>query len=201
MMLVEKSFLAPRIGGRGPDRLKCSVYFPMQKSRKITSRISSTSTLPVSRPSARAARRSSSAISSSWPAATDSPPHALLLDRVLAVAHAGGIQQRDRIPAQIEMHLDHVARGAGVRRHDRGLASRQPIEQARLAGIWRPGDGDREPLTQPLAAMRVAQRLLNLVKQFPRSMKRRAGQVLRHVGLGGKIDPRLDQRERADQPL
>jgi hypothetical protein len=32
-------------------------------------------------------------------------------------------------------------------------------------------------------------------------MKRRAGQVLGHVGLVGKIDPRLDERERADQPL
>ena len=29
-----------------------SIYFPMQKSRKITSRMSSTSTRPVSRPSA-----------------------------------------------------------------------------------------------------------------------------------------------------
>ena len=40
-------------------------YLPMQKSRKITSRMSSTSTRPVSRPSARAAIRSSSASRSS----------------------------------------------------------------------------------------------------------------------------------------
>ena len=46
--------------------LRCpTAHLPMQKSRKMTSRISSTSTLPVRRPSARAASRSSSATSSS----------------------------------------------------------------------------------------------------------------------------------------
>ncbi len=40
-------------------------YLPMQKSRKITSRMSSTSTRPVRRPSARVARRNSSASRSS----------------------------------------------------------------------------------------------------------------------------------------
>ncbi len=43
------------------------IYLPMQKSRKMTSKISSTSTRPVSRPSTVAAARSSSAISSSRP--------------------------------------------------------------------------------------------------------------------------------------
>ena len=49
-------------------------YLPMQKSRKITSRISSTSTRPVSRPKARAAMRSSSASRSSWPASRAPAP-------------------------------------------------------------------------------------------------------------------------------
>ena len=64
-------------------------------------------------------------------------PHALLLDRIVALADAGGVEQGHRIAAEIEMHLDHVARRAGVGRHDRGLAPRQAIEQARLAGIRR----------------------------------------------------------------
>src|SRR6266478_7697233 len=42
-------------------------YLPIQKSRKITSRTCSTSTRPINRPNARAARRSSSAMMSSRP--------------------------------------------------------------------------------------------------------------------------------------
>ncbi len=127
--------------------------------------------------------------------------HALLFDRVVAFPHARRIQQRHRIAAEIEMHLDHVARGPRMGRDDRGLAPRQPIEQARFAGIRRPGDRHHQPLPQPLAAMFVAQRFLNLFKQFPRSMKCGRNQVLRDIRLVGKIDPRLDQRERADQLL
>src|SRR3954451_23093062 len=59
--------------------------------------------------------------------------NALLLDGIVALAHTGGIEQRHWVTAEIEMHLDYVARRAGVRRHDRGLAPRQPIEQAGLA--------------------------------------------------------------------
>ena len=54
-----------------------TIHLPIQKSRKITSRISSTSTRPVSRASVVAAQRKSSAISSSapdrlWPSAWSS---------------------------------------------------------------------------------------------------------------------------------
>ena len=61
------------------------------------------------------------------------------------------------------MHLDHVARRPGVGRHDRGLTPRQAIEQARLAGVRRAGDRHRQPLAQPLAAMFVGERFLNLL--------------------------------------
>jgi hypothetical protein len=56
-------------------------------------------------------------------------------------------------------------------------------------------------LAQPLAAVLVAQRFLNLFNQFPRSMKCGRNEVLGHVRLVGKVDPRLDQRQRRDQPL
>ena len=49
----------------------------MQKSRKMTSKTSSTSTRPVKRPSARAASRSSSATSSSGPSSVDRAPQRL----------------------------------------------------------------------------------------------------------------------------
>ncbi len=49
--------------------------------------------------------------------------------------------------------------------------------------------------------MPVVERFLNLLNQLPRSMKRRLDKVFRHVGLVGKVDPRLDQRQRSDQLL
>ena len=45
----------------------------------------------------------------------------------------------------------------------------------------------------------LGQRRCDLVAQLLRSMKRRTDQILRHIGLVGKIDPRLDQRQRFDQ--
>ena len=39
----------------------------------------------------------------------------VLLDGIFGVANAGGVDQRHRIAIEIKLHLDHVARGAGVR--------------------------------------------------------------------------------------
>ena len=85
--------------------------------------------------------------------------HALLLDRIVAVADAGGVEQRHRIAVEIEMHLDHVARRAGDRRHDRRLAPGDPVEQGRLAGVRRPRNRHHQPVAQPLAARGARQRL------------------------------------------
>ena len=98
------------------------------------------------------------------------------------------------------MHLDDVARGAGVGRYDRRLAPRQPIEQRRLAGIGWPGYGDHEAIAQPLAAAAVGEDAGDLVTQLLRSIERGTEQIFRHIGLIRKIDPRLDQSERLDQP-
>ena len=76
--------------------------------------------------------------------------HPLALDRVVGVANARGVEHRHGIAAQIEMDLQHVAGGSGKRRYDCRLPSRQPIEQRRLARIWRTRDGDAQPLAQPL---------------------------------------------------
>ncbi len=57
-----------------------------------------------------------------------------------------------RHAAEIEMHLDDVARGARLLRHDRHVALGQRIQQARLAGIGRTGDDDAEAVAQALAA-------------------------------------------------
>src|SRR5262245_14317145 len=56
-------------------------------------------------------------------------PYALALDRIVRLADARGVEDRDGVAAEIEMHLEHVARGSGKRRDDRRLAPRQAIEQ------------------------------------------------------------------------
>ena len=76
-------------------------------------------------------------------------PHALLLHGIVGLANAGGVDHRHRIAVEIELHLDDVARGAGVRRDDRDLAPRQLIHQGRLADIRRTRDRDHQSIAQP----------------------------------------------------
>ncbi len=99
------------------------------------------------------------------------------------------------------MHLNHVARGPGVGRHDRRLALGQPIEQRRLAGVWGSCDRHHQAFAQSFAAATVGQRRGNFRLQFARNYQRRRQQIVRHIGLVGKIDAGLDQRQRLDQPL
>ena len=70
------------------------------------------------------------------------PAHALGLHRAFGLAQARSVCEDHRQPAEIEVHLDHVARGAGLFAHDRNIALGQRIQQTRLARIGRPGDDD-----------------------------------------------------------
>ena len=76
------------------------------------------------------------------------PAHAFLLDRIVGLANAGGVDHRDGIAVEIELHLDHVARRAGMRRDDRDLAARELIDQRRLADIRRARDRDHQAVAQ-----------------------------------------------------
>ena len=49
--------------------------------------------------------------------------------------------------------------------------------------------------------MLVAQCFLNIINEFPRSMKCGRNEVFGHVRFVRKVDPRLDQRQCRDQPL
>ena len=102
-----------------------------------------------------------------------------------------------RIAVEIEMDLDHVARGAGIRRHDRRLAPRQPIEQCRFSRIGRPAMAT----TRPSRNVRRGRRrpiLLQSRCAIAAQHKAPADQILRHIGLVGKIDPRFDKGQRLD---
>ena len=75
------------------------------------------------------------------------------------------------------------------------------LSKRRLAGVRRPGDRHHQAVAQSLAARGAGQRFRDLVAQARAAIQRRRHQILRHIGLVGKIDPRLDQRQRLDQPL
>ena len=85
----------------------------------------------------------------------------------------------------------------GIRRYDRRLPPRQPVQQRRFTSIRRPGDGDDQPLPQALSSA-IRERFTNLTAQLLRSIKRRANQIFRHISLVGKVDTRLNQRQSLD---
>ena len=118
---------------------------------------------------------------------------ALLLDRIVGLANAGGVDHRHRIAVEIELHLDDVARGAGMRRHDRDLAARQLIHQRRLADIRRSGDRDHEAVAKPFAPPLPRKDFLDLGQQRFDLRQRRRDQFRRHVALVRKINAGLDQ--------
>ena len=98
------------------------------------------------------------------------------------------------------MDLDHVPRRPRIGGHDRGFATRQAIEQRRLAGVGRPRDRDPEAVAQALAALRPSERLADLPLHAARDFDRLRDELLRDIALVRKIDPGLDQRQRLDQP-
>ena len=130
------------------------------------------------------------------PGATDT----LLLDRIIRLPNARGVDHRHRIAVEIELHLDDIARGAGVRRHDRDLTARELIHQRRLADIRRSGDRDDETIAKPLAPPLPRQDFLDLGQQRFDLRQRRRDQFRRHVALVRKINSGFDQGRRFDDP-
>src|SRR5262245_63984182 len=108
-------------------------------------------------------------------------PHAFAFDWIVCFPNAGGIEHRHGIAAEIEMQFEEIARGAGKWRHDRSLAARQPVEQRRLARIWRTGDGNAQAFAQTLALPRA--RLADLLGERPNEFERTRHHVLRDIVL------------------
>ena len=121
------------------------------------------------------------------------------LHRVVAVADAGRVEQRHRIAVEIEMHLDHVPRRPGT--GDTMATSRLAI---RLSSVDLPAFGGPAIATTNPSRSRSPRPRPRVPPRSRRASSRAifsAGPtVLRHIGLVGKIDARLDQRQRLDQP-
>ena len=76
-----------------------------------------------------------------------------LLDRVVAVAQAGGVDHVDGHALNLDGLADHVARGAGHRRDDGQLGAGQRVQQAAFAGVGLARNDNAQALAQqcPLA--------------------------------------------------
>ena len=98
------------------------------------------------------------------------------------------------------MHLDHVARGAGMRRDDRDVAARELVDQRRLADVGRTGNRNNKSIAQAFALALRSKDFFDLAQQRPDLRQRRRDQFGRDIALVGKIDAGFDQRGSLDDP-
>ena len=124
--------------------------------------------------------------------------YAFLLHGIVGLANPRRVDHRHRIAVEIELHLDDVARGAGMRRDDRDLAPRQLIHQRRLADVRGTRDRNHQPLAQPLTSPLCRKHFLDLTEQHFDFCQRRRQQFSGHVTFVGEIDPGFDQRRGLD---
>ena len=124
--------------------------------------------------------------------------NAHLLDHVLAVAQAGGVDDVDRYTFNLDGLLDLVTRGAGNGRHYGQLGTGQGVEERGLAGIGLPGNDHADAFAQQGALARLLQDQLQTGKDV----------VELALGIGflqevdlffGKIQRGLDQHAQVDE--
>ena len=98
---------------------------------------------------------------------------------IVALAHARGVDQNDRIAAQIEKHLDQIAGRSGDRGSDRHIAASQRVHQGRLADVGGPGDDDGEALPQALRRIRGRERPVDPLERGARRASHRFKREIR----------------------
>ena len=114
--------------------------------------------------------------------------HAFLLDGIVGLANARGVDDGHRIAVEIELHLDDVARGAGMRRDDRHVTARQQIDQRRLADIRRASNRHHEAVTQTFTLALCRKHFFDLRQQRFDLCERRRDQLRRHIAFVREID-------------
>ena len=82
--------------------------------------------------------------------------HAFLFDGTQALAHARRVDKNDRIAAQIEKHLDQIARGSGNGGRDRDVAARSAFINVDLPTFGGPAITTVKPSRRRAAASAVA---------------------------------------------
>ena len=119
-----------------------------------------------------------------------SPPHAFALDGAAALSQARRVRDDDRQTANIQVHLDHVARGPGFFRDDGDVTLGQRIEDRGFARVWRPGDDHVKPLAQALAAM-AREMFFHLTQKRHNNRLRLTHGIAGDIGLIGEVEPGL----------
>ena len=105
-----------------------------------------------------------------------------------------------RHAVDVDALAQHIARGAGNRRDDRGVVAREPIQQARLAGVRPAGDDDGHAFAQQPALARALLDAIEVIAHgleplFELPVREKIDLLLR------KIDRRLDVRAQLDDAL
>src|SRR5581483_9801705 len=127
-----------------------------------------------------------------------SAAHALLLHGIIGLANPGGVDHRHRIAVEIELHLDDIARGAGMRGDDRDFTPRELVHQRRLADIRRTRDRDHKPVAQAFSSALCRKHFFDFAEQRFDLRERRRDQFAGHVTFVGEVDAGLDQRGSLD---
>ncbi len=123
---------------------------------------------------------------------------ALLLDKIVALAQARGVGEQHRIAREVDCDFDNVAGRAGDRRGDRRLAPGDAVQEARLAGVRRPEDRDRNAVAQSLAAPAVGEMTLDLGEERG-GLAGNTGLDLGRQVFVGEVDYGFEMGERAGQ--
>ena len=125
---------------------------------------------------------------------------AFLLDAIVGVAQAGGVDEGQRDAVEIDRLAQHVARGAGNVGDDRALGGGERVEQARFAGVRAADDDHVQAVGETCAAARAGEHVGELRAQL--------GQSPGEFGRGeeidflfGKVDRGLDPDAQADRRL
>ncbi len=126
------------------------------------------------------------------------PAHAFDLDGVGCVAHSGRVDDRERETVERDPLPQRVARGPRNLGHDRGVVTRERVEQARLARVRRPGDRQIEPVAQHGAVLRFGE------EGAQRGLEALEVAAQRADGSGvdllvGEVEPRLERDARRRQ--
>ena len=126
------------------------------------------------------------------------PANALGLDRVIAVAQAGGVGQGHRITADDQVSVEHIPGRAGDGGDNGRLARDQGIEQGGLAGVGLADQDDAIALAHSLATPGDGERPLQVGDQSIQQRPGGAGEIVGHLFVG-EVDLGLDQRKRLQQ--
>lgn len=125
----------------------------------------------------------------------------LLLHGIVGLANAGGVDDRNRIAIEIELHFDDVTRRAGVWRDNRDIAARQLIDQRGLADIRLPRNRNHEAVAEAFRMSLCRKDFCNFIVQRLDRLDRRRHQFRGHIALVRKIDAGFDQGRGFDDAL